>query len=187
MTHTWFLTLVLSISVSAGKLPFDEKPGKETSSYSNVDELKMQRRFGLGMSAGGPLSVLGLEVDVNIEPEWGVSLGIGTGLDYSTMMAKTRFFLPGQWVSPYLTAGIARWWSNGTKEKVLGPSILRNKFLPGESDFTNGFDVWIVYPGIGVQFMHSLGFAFYAEVQYLFKLFNLANGTYAGLGMHWYF
>lgn len=187
MKRIWIVAAVLSHALIGGNLPLSEEAGKESASYSNVDELKREKRFGIGMSAGGPLSVLGLEVDVNIAPEWGISLGVGTGLDYSTMMAKTRLFLPGQWVSPYLALGMARWWTTGTKEKVLGPSVLRNKFLGGETDFTNGFDVWIVYPGLGVQFMHSLGFAFYAEVQYLFKLFSFSNGTYAGLGMHWYF
>lgn len=157
------------------------------SSHANVEELKMNKRFGLGVAAGGSLSVMGLEADVNITPEWSLSVGLGTGIDYNTFAVKNRFFLPGQWVSPYLGAGVARWWTGGTKEKHVGPSVLANKFLAGQSDFTEGFDVWMVYPCAGVQFMHWAGFGFYAEVQYLFKLVNFAHGGYAGLGMHWYF
>ena len=157
------------------------------STSTNVEELKMEKRFGLGLSAGGPLAVMGIEADVNITPEWSISTGLGTGIDYSTFTIKNRFYLPGQWVSPYLGLGVARWWSGGTKEKKLSPSVLANRFLGGQTDFTQGFDVWMLYPAAGVQVMTAMGFAFYVEFEYLFRLVSFANGTYAGLGASWFF
>lgn len=154
---------------------------------TTVEELKVNRRFGVGFSAGGPLSILGLEVDVNFSPELSVSGGFGTGIDYSTMMVKAKYYLPGAWVSPYAAVGMARWWTGGTLEKSLSPSVLRNRFLSDGANPALGFDYWLVYPALGVQFMHSTGLAIYVELQYLFKLVTFANGTYAGLGMHWYF
>lgn len=157
-----------------------------SKSSANVEELKMNKRFGLGLSAGGGLSIMGIEGDVNVSPEFSLTLGLGTGIDYNTFMAKGRFYLPGQWVSPYAGFGVARWWTGGTKETKMSPSVLANKFLGGQTDFTKGFDVWMVYPALGVQFMHSLGFSFYVEVEYLFRLVSFTSGTYAGLGAHWY-
>jgi len=151
-----------------------------------VEDLKMERRFGVGFSAAGPLSILGLEVDVNFSPDLSLSGGIGTGLDYSTMMLKGKFYLPGTWVSPYAAMGMARWWTSGTQEAKLSPSVLRNRFLSEDADPSQGFDMWLVYPALGVQFMHATGLAVFIELQYLFKLITFANGTYAGLGMHWY-
>ena len=156
------------------------------SSSSALEELKMQKRFGIGVSAGGALSVLGVEMDINLTETVSVSGGLGTGLDYSTFMVKAKYFLLGENVCPYFTAGFARWWTNGTREKTIGPAVLVNKFLE-VNDYSKGFSVWIVYPGVGVQFFHSMGFSVYAELQYLFKLFNFSNGTYAGMGVSWYF
>ena len=155
--------------------------------YRELEELKMEHRFGIGVSAGGPLAVLGLEADVNINSQLSVSGGLGTGLDYSTFMVKARYFLPGKWVSPYAAFAVARWWTDATRDRNIGPSVLLNKFLAPEYNPTDGFSVFLFSPSIGVQIMHPMGVAFFAELQYLFKFFSLANGTYAGLGAHWYF
>ena len=177
----YLLLCIFTIPVFANLMDSD------TQSIHNVEELKIKKRFGIGISGGGPLSILGLEADANLTPDISLSMGLGTGLAYSTFMVKTRFFLPGEWVSPYAAIGIARWWTSGTASTDIGPSVLVNKFLDGDRDYTKGFNVWILYPAVGVQFMHMLGFSFFAEVEYLFRLFNFSSGTYAGLGMHWYF
>ncbi len=153
----------------------------------SLEELRMEKRFGFGFSAAGPLSLLGIEFDFNVTPEVSIGGGMGTGLDYSTMMVKGRYFLLGKTVSPYIGVGLARWWSQGTNEKNLSPSILQKKFLKPGSDLSDGFNVFLVYPVIGVQLMQPNGLSVFAEVQYLIKLLTLANGAYAGLGMHWYF
>lgn len=151
-----------------------------------MEEIRMHKRFGIGFSGGGGLSTLGIEADFNLSPDWSLSGGIGTGLDYSTLMVKGKYFLLGDSVSPYFALGLARWWTRGTKEENISPSVLVNKFLDN-SDYSNGFSVWILYPAVGVQLLHEQGFSLYAEVQYLFKMFSLANGTYAGMGVYWYF
>jgi hypothetical protein len=150
------------------------------------EELKMKKRFGIGVAAAGPLAVLGLEVDVSVTEKLSISSGLGTGLDYSSFTLKGKYFLLGEKVSPYLGGGVARWWTDGTRETNIGPSILKNKFLSGSS-FADGFNVWMLYPAIGVQYMHPMGISFYAELQALFKLPTLANGTYAGVGALVYF
>lgn len=153
----------------------------------SLEELRMAKRFGLGLSAAGPLSVMGIEIDFNVTENFSVSGGIGTGLDYSTFMVKGRYFLLGESVSPYLGLAVARWFTNGTPVRSISPSILANKFLDPGYNVGQGFSVWILCPAVGVQFMHVVGFSFFAEVQYMFRMFNMANGTYAGLGTHWYF
>lgn len=187
-----FVFLLFSATAVAGKLPLsDGTEGKGVSkteaSVSSLEDLKMRKRFGIGISAGGPLAMLGLEADINVTPDFSISGGLGTGLDYSTFMLKGRYFLLGEWVSPYLGAGVARWWSDGGKTTDLSPSVLQNKFLSPEERAAGSFNAWIVYPCIGVQFMNRAGFDVFAELEYLFRLVSFSNGTYAGLGMHWYF
>lgn len=152
-----------------------------------LEELRMAKRFGVGFSAAGPLSMLGIEADVNLTPLVSLSAGVGTGIDYSTMMLKTRYFLLGEWVSPYVGLAVSRWWTDGTTEERVSPSVLMNRFLGPGYDLSQGFNLWILSPSVGVQFMHPMGVAFFAELHYLFKMVDLANGTYAGMGVHWYF
>ena len=175
-----FLGLAISFCLFATSLSF-------ASPSERLEGLKMARRFGVGVSAGGALAVFGVEADVNVTESISISGGLGSGIDYSTLMLKGRWFLMGEWVSPYLGMGLSRWWTDGTAEKNIGPSVLVNRFLDGVSDYSNGFSVWIVSPTLGVQFMHPKGFAISAELQYLFRLFDFSNGTYAGMGVHWYF
>ncbi len=167
----------------------DTTPRKERISETPVtlEELKMRKRFGFGVSAGGPLAVMGFEADANITEQFSVGLGLGTGIDYNTAMVKARYFILGEWVSPYIAAGVARWWTNGTQEKHVGPAVLANRFLTPADDPSKGFNVYIVYPAVGVQIMNPMGISVFAEIQYLFRLFSFSNGTYAGLGVHWYF
>lgn len=159
---------------------------KTITAAIEVEDLKMKRRVGLGLTAAGPLSVLGLEVDINISEKVSLSMGLGTGLDYSTFAVRGKYFLMGEKFSPYIGGGLARWWTDGTSETNLGPSILKNKFLSG-NDFSNGFDVWMLYPTVGIQYMNPTGFGLYAELQALFKIPSLANGIYSGLGALIYF
>ena len=154
---------------------------------SSLETMKMSKRFGVGFTAGGPLAVLGISADVNVTENMSLGLGLGTGLNYSTFMLEGRYFLLGEWVSPYLGFAVARWWTDGTSATNLAPSVLVNRFLPSGYDYTRGFSLFILSPAVGVQFMHPMGFAISAELQYLFKLVDFSNGTYAGLSAHWYF
>ena len=189
------ITISFSFTVMAfaGKIPTTAEEGAKIAEGSTegnrlgVEELKERKRFGIGLSAGGLLSMLGIEADVNLSSTTSLSLGVGTGLDYNTMMAKLRFFLPGQWVSPYFGIGVGRWWTDGTRETNVGPSLLSNQFLVGVTNLTRGFDIWLASPSLGVQFMHPVGIGFFAELQQIFRIPSLANGTYGGLGIHWYF
>jgi len=182
-----FVVLCLITTVAyAGKLP-TEASEKSSVVPLTLEVLKLKKRFGIGISGGGPLSVIGIEADVNLSEELSLSAGLGTGIDYSTLMIKARYFLLGEWVSPYIGGGFAKWWTDGTKEKNVGPSVLANRFLEPGTDPSKGFNVFLIYPSVGVQLMNASGLSFFAEVQYLFRLFSFANGTYAGMGIHWYF
>jgi hypothetical protein len=161
--------------------------GAPKSNAARIEDLKMRKRFGVGVSAAGPLSMLGIEFDVNLSEEFSLSGGIGTGLDYNTTMLKGRYFLLGEWVSPYLALGVARWWTRGTKGTDVTPSVLANRFLEPGQDPRRGFDIVMLTPAMGVQFLHPMGLAVFAEIYYLFKLVDFSNGTYAGMGLHWYF
>lgn len=152
-----------------------------------LEKLKMQRRFGLGLGIGGPLATMGVVADFNILPEFSVLGGLGTGMDYASFQIEGRYFLMGEWVSPYVGLSFARWWTSSTRETNLSPSILKNVFLAGQTDFTHGFSVYFLAPAIGVQFMHPLGFAVSFELEYLFELFSLRNGTYGAINGLWYF
>ncbi len=199
--------LLLSVKAFAGKIPLmpasesdttvSKKKGLKVGDSvgdSNVkpgmtalEILKTKKRFGLGLSVGGGYGIMGLEGDINVMPELSISIGWGTGIDYSSFNVKARYFLLGEWVSPYLGLGFAHWWSDGKGDRNVAPTLLRNKFLSSVDDPSQGYSIFMGYPCVGVQFLHHSGFSFSAEVMALFKLFGLANGTYASASAHWYF
>jgi hypothetical protein len=153
----------------------------------SLEELKLQKRFGVGVSVGGPLAIMGISVDVNLTDQFSVTGGYGTGLEYSTLMLEGKYYLLGKSVSPYFGLGLARWWTSGTNATSVGPGLLMNNFLDAGTNLNHGFSVFSVYPAFGVQYLHPSGFALSAEFEYLFKLIDFANGAYAGLSAHWYF
>jgi hypothetical protein len=183
---------LLSLPAFAGRLPSAEDDGKPTSTAARVrpavstGDLRMQKRFGIGFGAAGPLAVFGIEADFNITEQISATVGFGTGVDYTSWMAEARYFLFDHWISPYLGVGLARWWTDGTKEKRLGPSALTQNLLPGGTNPENGFSLFMFYPALGVQLYHPMGFALSAEIEQLFRLFSLGNATYGGLSFHWY-
>lgn len=156
-------------------------------SGASLEALKMDKRFGIGLTAAGGLSLFGLEVDINVTEDFSLSGGLGTGLDYSTVAVKGRYFLLGKSVSPYIGVGFARWWSDSLKSRDVAPSLLSRNFLADDLDPSKGFNIFLAYPMLGVQYMHPMGIEISVEAMYLFKLLTLANGAYAGLGVHWYF
>ena len=44
---------------------------------TGLDELRMAKRFGIGVEAGGALAVMGISVDVNITENFSVGGGLG--------------------------------------------------------------------------------------------------------------
>lgn len=191
------IAFVSSASAAPGLLlPSSTKGGSASSAVLSVDrsssavrldQLKMQRRFGVGVGFGGLYSVLGIDADVNLTENFSIGGGLGTGVDYSSFLVRGRYYLLGEWVSPYLSLAFGRWWTTGTPNGTVGPSVLANRFLDAGQDLRDGFSVYIVSPAVGVQYMNPMGFSVSFELQYLFKLFTFANGTYAGLTAHWYF
>lgn len=154
---------------------------------TSLETLKMDKRFGIGVAAAGPLAIFGLEIDINVTEDFSLSGGLGTGMDYSTMAVKSRYYLLGKNVSPYIGLGMARWWSSTVASRDLAPSFFAKHFLPDDFVPQNGFNVFMIYPVLGVQYLNVMGIEFSAEVMYLVKLMNMASSPYAGAGVHWYF
>jgi hypothetical protein len=151
-----------------------------------LEELKMEKRFGLGISVGGPLAIMGMELDVNFTETFSAGMGVGTGMEYNSWMLKARYFLMGKSVSPYFGVSVANWWTNSENPKNLSPQII-NRFISPGDDLSKGFSMWLVTPTFGVQYLSLMGISFFAELNWMVKLLSLSNGLYAGLGAHWYF
>lgn len=188
-----FAALALASAAFGGRLPTTaaEAPASgratEWTRPEGIEQIREERRFGVGASIGGGLGVFGFEADVNINDWLSITGGYGAGIDFSSWTVKARALLPGAWVAPYAAFGVGRWWTSATGESRPGPGLLADRLLgPGE-DAANGFDAYLAYPAVGVQWMLPSAFAFYAEMQCLFRLFTLRHAFYLGAGAHMYF
>lgn len=190
---TMVLALVTALPALAGRLP---TAAGEASGSSNANggarpegiaQIREERRFGVGASLGGGLGVVGFEVDVNINDWLSLTGGYGAGIEFHSWTVKARALLPGAWVAPYAAFGVGRWWAGPTGESRPGPGLLAGRLLAPGEDAAQGFDVVLVYPAVGVQWMLPSAFSFYAEMQCLFRMFSLRNAFYLGAGAHMYF
>lgn len=188
-----FAALAIGMSAFAGKLPTTAAgapaSGRSTewSRPEGIEQIREEKRFGIGASVGGALGVFGFEADVNVNDWLSLTGGYGAGIDFSSWTVKARALLPGAWVAPYAALGVGRWWTSGTGEARPGPAFLSAKLLAPDENAAKGFDVVFLYPAVGVQWMLPSAFAFYAEMQGLVRLFSLRHAFYVGGGAHMYF
>ncbi len=165
------------------------EPSSDEEMNWPLKRFRMEHRFGLGVSFGGPLAIAGLEVDVNVSEALSIGAGLGTGFPYTTLMLKGRYFLLGRHASPYFGAGVAHWSSGPITggASSLKPALLPHSLLSAPTTVsTNGFSVFLFYPCFGVQVASYSGFTFFAELEYFFSLFSFGNGAYGAAGVQWY-
>ena len=188
-----FAMLACATSAFAGRLPTTAAEAPPSGGLSvnsappGIQQIREEHRFGVGASIGGGLGVFGFEVDVNVNDWLSLTGGYGAGIDFSSWTVKARALLPGAWVAPYAALGVSRWWSGATGESRPGPGLLASDLLAPDEDAAKGFNAFLLYPAVGVQFMQRTGFSFYAEMQCLLRIASFRHAFYAGAGAHMYF
>lgn len=189
---SYLVAVVLAVSApraEAGRVPIEDvAPHRGSSSEAtSLGALREEKRFGVGVTAGGPLGVFGLQADVHVNDWLSVNVGYGTGIEFTTWNFAARAILPGQWVAPWFGLGLARWWTDGTPERRPGPSLLADRLLSKTEDPTKGFSAYLLYPAIGVDWALPSGLTFTLELDSLFRLFSMRQAFYGGAAARWYF
>jgi hypothetical protein len=159
---------------------------------SPAADIKLDHRVGAGIGFAGPMGLLGLLVDVNLNPFLSLSGFAGTGYEYMAFGGKINYYILGMDVHPFLSLGYANWSAGPGLRNLtrIHPGLIYDSLLdPTQraTAFKNGFMLHLLYPTFGVQYIHPSRFGFSAELMYLFDLGDFKGSPYFGLNALYYF
>jgi hypothetical protein len=168
--------------------------GRSTTNAPDGISLRKERRVAIGFTAAGPLGVLGGNLELNFSPQWAVMGGYGTGFSYQSWTFQVKHVLAGEWLLPYLSGGVSRWYTTTTDTKPVGkdsqPAYLERFLTPTERQ-TGQFSQVFVHPAFGLQFMQLngdyAGLSVFAELVLLLGIDDLEAQPTATVGMLYYF
>jgi hypothetical protein len=156
-------------------------------------ELRRLRRVGVGAAAAGSLGLGGVNLELNINSKTGFIVGYGGGSNYSAFSFEMKKVLSGEWLLPYMSFGLARWYNTQENDHIdkTGPSFLADRFMT-ESDRRNGnIDEFLLFPAFGLQYMQLngpwAGHSMYAQVQILLDIGDFEAAPTGSIGYLYYF
>lgn len=118
---------------------------------SNLD-LKKHKKFGVGVSLGGANGVLGLNTELNLDPQNTLVLGLGTGPSYGSFNALWKYNFEGAYLSPYAKLGYSKWFSSsGSGGSAQDSDILKRIFSTKDLK-ANNFDADFAVTSFGVEY-----------------------------------
>lgn len=187
------LILCLFGALTSSNVTFGKSSGfVHNEVRAEVADIKMDHRVGAGVMLGGAAGVLGVLVDININPFVTASAHVGTGYDYLAFGVKGQFFVLGSIVHPYVGFGFSHWRSSNrfTNIKDLYPSYVFSSLMSDEQKqkaASKGFALNLIYPCFGIQYVHDSRFGASAELMYLFDTSDFKGAPYFGINTHYYF
>lgn len=118
---------------------------------SNLD-LKKHKKIGVGISIGGANGALGLNSELNLDPEAAVVVGLGMGPNYGTFSLLYKQNFEGLYLSPYGKIGYSKWFSAANNTTSAGNSdFIKRTF--SESEIKNGkFDTDLLITSFGAEY-----------------------------------
>lgn len=121
--------------------------------YNNNLDMKSMKRIGAGLAAGGMTGLIGLNIEINIEPEDTLFLGLGSGKGYNTFNFGYKKNFEGYYMSPYTKVGITRWSSasNSGNGAASSSDVLR-QVLSNDEIRDNKFYVNFLAGGAGLEY-----------------------------------
>lgn len=192
-------TLIFLISMSAEAKIYIDNYGRSVSkSYKKIanssTQMRELRRVGVGLGVSGLYGTTGLGLDLNFTSKSTIQTAFGIGDEYQTFHIQYKQYIGGDSFSPYIGAGYARWYSVGSEPSSYSsssPKFLSEKFLSAEERLSGEFQVNMIFPSVGVQFLKLsgdwAGTGMFAELVMLIDVEGLVSAPTGGLGVYYYF
>lgn len=142
--------------------------------YSTNLDLKRHKKFGFGVSIGGANGVLGLNSELNLDPENALVIGLGAGPSYGSFNLLYKRNVESNYLSPYGKLGYSKWFSSVSNTTSAKDSdVLRRVF--SEKDLKAGkFDANFLISSFGAEYNQLegdlSGVNFYGEVVLMTEL-----------------
>lgn len=173
-------------------LPKGESVYYETApSYTGALALKEHRKVGVSTVVAGAAGVLGLQLELNIEPEDSTVLIKGGGPGYDSFGIFWKHSFDGGALVPYSTLGFARWYNGGHGSTSQYNRGMISQFLSESEKDSGKFGVNLLVGSLGAQYVELYdqyaGLSYFGELSLLFDTFHGNFGPTAGFGVGYYF
>lgn len=159
--------------------------------YSSTLKMRENRKVGAGVSAGGNLGLVGMNVEFNFEDENGVIIGFGSGAGYNSFQLAWKHAFEGPYLAPYIMAGYSRWYNSYGGAGAHQSSDILNRVLTTREKQEGRFGTDFINASVGVQYNQLsgdlAGVSFYGELIGMTELKRgvvLPNGA---VGVLYYF
>lgn len=121
--------------------------------YESNLEMKSMKKLGMGLAVGGITGLVGLNAEINVQPEDVVFLGLGTGKGFNTFNFGYKRNFEGYYMSPYTKVGFSKWFdsSNSGAGSARSSDVLR-RVLSEDQIQSNDFDVNFIVGGAGLEY-----------------------------------
>lgn len=199
----WFLllsTATLSSLWATAAVPVDDNGASinqsvyDTSSAYDGLEFRRKRKVGVGLAGAGPWGIMGTHLELNFAPDISLQGGVGLGSGFQTFALQIRKFIPGKWFLPYISAGVARWYTTGEGSGSIDgttPGFLAKRFLSAKEKRDGRFSELLVFPSLGMQYVQLsgewAGSTLYAEFNLLVDVEDFVLGPTGSLGYTYFF
>ena len=157
-------------------------------------DFRNKRRFGVGVSTAGTLSLVGASLEIVFTPESSFMGGFGLGDSYQTFSLQYKHAIGGRWFVPYVGGGFARWYTAGDKNGTINettPGFLADRFLSDEEKRTGEFAENLIYPMAGIQYYQLrggwAGASLYAQLVMLIDIDDFVSAPTGEFGVFYYF
>lgn len=136
--------------------------------YASTLKMRENRKVGAGISAGGNLGLVGLNVEFNFEDENGVLIGFGSGTGYNSFQLAWKHAFEGPYLAPYVMAGYSRWYNSYGGSGAHQSSDILNRVLTTQEKQEGRFGTDFINASVGVQYNQLsgdlAGVSFYGEL-----------------------
>lgn len=198
MSKFIFISIVLLNLSAQAKIYVDNYGRSVTKAYkktaSSSSRMRELRRVGVGLGVSGLYGTTGLGLDLNFTSTSTIQTAFGIGDQYQTFHLQYKHYVGSQSFSPYVGAGYARWYSVGSEKSAYNsstPKFLSEKFLTSEERLSGEFQVNMLFPSVGIQFLKLngdwAGMGLFAELVMLIDVEGLVSAPTGGLGLYYYF
>ncbi len=121
--------------------------------YNDNLDMKSMKKIGTGLAAGGMTGLIGLNIEINFQPEDTLFFGLGSGKGFNTFNIGYKKNFEGYYMSPYTKVGINRWSSssNSSSGSASSSDILRQVLSDNEIR-DNNFYVNFLAGGAGLEY-----------------------------------
>lgn len=142
--------------------------------YNSNLELKKHKKIGLGLTLGGSNGAMGVNAELNLDPENALVIGLGTGPSYGSFNLLYKNSIESKYLSPYGKLGYSKWFKASNNSAAATSSDVLKAIYSDKDLKAGNFDADFFVGAIGAEYNQLegplSGVNFYGEIVLLTEL-----------------